>query len=100
MVDRTTLPVTQAGEEISEGREFEVLGQNFSRWPNEIVLGYDETVVLTSPGPKYLLWLTEKSDTRLVFVAQSRFTVPAAHAWYLFANPFASPREMLAYERL
>lgn len=99
MIDRTTLPQTTAGEYIEKGRRFEVLGQYFNLWPEEIVLGYDKTVVETSEVTGNLLILVEKSNTKMVFEAKRDMLIPThPHQWSLFGNPFEPPRSFLTYE--
>lgn len=99
MIDRTTLPQTTAGEYIEKGRRFEVIGQNFDLWPEEIVLGYDATVVETSEITGYLLILVEKSNTKMVFEARRDMIIPTRpHQWSLFGSPFEQPRTFLTYE--
>lgn len=98
MIDRATLPLTQANEEIPAGRRFEVLGQNFNLWPDEIVLGYYNVVVTSQPLTGALLKLVEKTNTRLVFEAVESRVISSVHQWNVFGSPFEPERSLLSYE--
>lgn len=98
MIDRTTLPLTTPGEVIEVGRRFEVLGQNFNRWPDEIVLGYDPDALLSFNLGSYMLKLVDKTPTKLTFEAIERMTIPSQHLWNVFASPFVRPRVLLSYD--
>lgn len=101
MIDATTLPTIQANEQIVAGRRFIVVGEGFDRWPDEIVLGYDEDRVLEGELPSYqLLRLVSKTDTELVFEAMETHRFGVEHIFVYFGAGFEVPRSILQYDEM
>ena len=99
MIDRTTLPVVEQGQALTEGQRFSIKGTDFEKWPDEIVLGYSESRVLNEDiGNPYLMKLVSKTDSELVFEVIEGFTFNTMHTWNIFATPFERPRVILAYD--
>ena len=98
MIDHTTLPKTNEGESIAVGQRFEIKGLGFNRWPDEIVLGYNQTSVVNDDISGFtLLRLVNKTNTTLVFEAVISNTYYTPHEWNSFATPFEKPRGLLSY---
>lgn len=99
MVDRTTLPQIAAGETITAGQRFTVLGSGFNSWPNEIVLSFNEENINTADyGGIFLMKLVGKTNNSLEFEVASTYAYDNDHTWNVFGTPIARPRTILDYE--
>lgn len=99
MVDRTTLPLVAAGETLTAGQRFTILGSGFNSWPNEIVLSYNEgNIELEDIGTPYLMKLIGKTNNSLVFEVVITHTYGIEHTWSEFGTPINKPRKVLTYE--
>lgn len=100
VIDATTLPSFEAGATIEAGQHFIVRGRHFELWPEQIVLGYDSTGLLTEEVAVKMFRLVSKTPTELDFVAQATNLYGGAHEWKYFASPFAAPRALLEYQTM
>lgn len=98
MVDLTTLPRVETGNTVPLGQRFIVKGDNFDKWPNELVLGYKGEDVLSERFPSYaILKLISKSNTELTFESVREHEFSTAHVFNVFGSPFDTPRTILDY---
>lgn len=99
MIDPTTLPVVGVGETLVEGQRFTVKGKRFDRWPEELVLSYQEATALNTPMPDFhLMKLVSRTDEELVFEYTAKQTFQVGHVFNIFATPFEVPRAALPYD--
>lgn len=97
-MDSATLPVVEVGDTISEGDTFTVRGENFSLWPDDIVLAYNARDVYDDDFPSFhLMKLSSKTDDSLVFEATETQTFSFGHVFNVFGTPTDRPREVLEY---
>lgn len=100
MIDPTTLPIFPLGSTITVGQRFTIVGQNFSEWPSEVVLGISESAALENELPDYrLMRLIEKTNTMMVFEATGDHVFGGERTFSFFAAGFATPRALLEYNQ-
>lgn len=97
-IDAVTLPSFSAGATLNQGDLFTITGSKFDIWPDEIVLGYNETYVKSENSLNATMELVEKKPSSLVFRVRETRTYPAAHAWSFFGTPSRAPRMLLDYD--
>ena len=98
MIDPTTLPVVEVGETLVEGQRFTIKGKRFDRWPEELVLCYQENTAQNQPIPDFhLMKLVSRTDKELVFEYTATQTFQVSHVFNIFATPFGVPRAILEY---
>ena len=97
MIDRTTLPVINTGESTAVGQRFTIQGANFNELPNELVISYLQSSVLSTQSGYAILVLVEKSNTEMVFEVTASHTFTRQEVFRYIATPFAAPRALVEY---
>lgn len=93
--------MTNANETVVQGTRFEVLGRNFYNWPGELVLGFNESPVVSSQVGSGLMKLVGRTSTKLIFeVVEHDIQYGVNHTWNVFGTPFEPTREVLSYDTI
>ena len=98
MIDRTTLPLIPADTTLTVGQRFIVVGENFEYWPDEIVLGYNDSVLVSEMPSTAVMRLVEKTSNEMVFEVTKTSEFHLEHNWTFFAAGFGVPRTLLEYD--
>ena len=99
-IDAATLPQNEAGATLELGQEFVVRGNGLNNWPEDIVIGFNETNVTNSNDLTYTMELVGRTSESLTFRVRRTETYNNAHIWRYFGTPSEAPRTILEYDTM